>query len=378
MEWKIPLSDMDIGEQEIQAVTEVLRSKWLTMGEVTKKFEESFARYIGAKYAFGVTNCTDGLHLALRALDIGSGDDVICPSLTFVATSNSIIYTGATPVFADISSLDNFNISPDDIQKKLTRKTKAIIVVHYGGYPCNMEKIMQIAKDHGLFVIEDDAHAPGAEYQGNKCGVIGDIGCFSFFSNKNMATGEGGMITTNQEQIAKKIGLLRSHGMTTLTLDRHKGHAFSYDVVELGYNCRIDEMRSAMGIVQLSKLENNNLKRKSIVAGYRNLLKDIPGISIPFSSFEGTSSYHLAPVLLSEGYRDIVMAELKKSGIQTSIHYQPVHLFRYYRNRYGFSEGILPLTEKVAKMEMTLPLFPAMTEEDVKYVVSRISAMISL
>lgn len=192
MIWKIPLSDIDFDDQEIEAATKVLKSRWLTMGEITQQFEAAFAQYLGSQYAFAVSSGTAALHMALRALNIGEGDEVICPALTFVATSNAILYTGATPVFADITSLDDFNISCADIYRKITPKTKAIIVVHYGGYPCDMDKIMQIAKEYNLYVVEDAAHAPGAEYKGKKCGTIGNVGCFSFFSNKNMVTGEGG------------------------------------------------------------------------------------------------------------------------------------------------------------------------------------------
>lgn len=191
MEWKIPLSDIDLDEEEIGAVTKVLRSKWLSMGPVTQQFEEEFAKYLGVKYAFGVANGTAALHIAHKVLGIAENDEVIVPSLTFVATANSVLYCGAKPVFADITSLDDFNISPEDIIEKITSKTKAITIVHYGGYPCDMDAIMKIASDHNLKVIEDAAHAPGAEYKSKKCGTIGDIGCFSFFSNKNLATGEG-------------------------------------------------------------------------------------------------------------------------------------------------------------------------------------------
>ena len=209
MSWKYPLSDIDIDKREIEAVKEVLCLKWLTMGEVTQKFEDEFQKFIGVKHAIAVTNCTAALHLALKGLGIGHGDEVIVPSLTFVATSNAILYVDAKPVFADITSLDNWNISPEDIEKKISSRTKAIIVMHYGGYPCDMDSINYIAEKHNLFVIEDAAHAPGAEYNGKKCGSLSDVGCFSFFSNKNMTTGEGGMITTDDDALANKIRLMR-------------------------------------------------------------------------------------------------------------------------------------------------------------------------
>jgi len=372
MIWKIPLSDIDFDDQEIEAATKVLKSRWLTMGEITQQFEAAFAQYLGSQYAFAVSSGTAALHMALRALNIGEGDEVICPALTFVATSNAILYTGATPVFADITSLDDFNISCVDIYRKITPKTKAIIVVHYGGYPCDMDKIMQIAKEYNLYVVEDAAHAPGAEYKGKKCGTIGNVGCFSFFSNKNMVTGEGGMLTTNSGEIAEKEKLLRSHGMTSLTLDRHKGHASSYDVVDLGYNYRIDEVRSAVGLIQLKKLAKNNRKREFIADKYRERLKDAAGCSIPFQLPLGKPSHHIFPILVNNKERDSVMGKLKEHGIQTSIHYPPIHLFKLYRDRFSNKEGMLPLTEQVGKKEMTLPLYPMMTEADIEYVTSKV------
>ncbi|MFC1977729.1 DegT/DnrJ/EryC1/StrS family aminotransferase [Chloroflexota bacterium] len=371
--WKISLSDIDLQQEEIEAVTEVLRSNWLSMGPVTGRFEEEFASYLGVKHAFAVANGTAALHIAAAVLDIGSGDEVIVPSLTFVATANAILYTGATPVFADITSLENFNISPEDITHKLTEKTKAISIVHFGGYPCNMDAIMQIAKDRNLKVIEDAAHVPGAEYRGKKLGTIGDIGCFSFFSNKNMTTGEGGMVVTNDDSLAERIRIIRSHGMTTLTWDRHQGHASSYDVVEFGYNYRINEIASALGIVQLKKLEQYNQKRKTITEEYIERLKDFPRISIPFRSCEGNPSYHIFPVLLSEDVsRGKFMEDLKKEGVQTSIYYPPIHLFSIYRNTFGFKKGLLPKTEFVGEHEVTLPLHPFMKSEDVSYISSLI------
>lgn len=378
MKWKIPLSDIDFGEEEIVAVTKILRSKWLTMGEVTQEFEKRFADYLGIKYAFAVSSGTAALHIAHRALGIGKGDEVICPSLTFVATANSILYTGATPVFADITSLDDFNMLPDNIQEKVSSKTKAVTVVHYGGYPCDMNRITEIAKEHNLYLIEDAAHAIGTEYNGKKCGTIGDIGCFSFFSNKNLVTGEGGMVVTNNDEFAKKIKLLRSHGMTTLTLDRYKGHAHGYDVIELGYNYRTAEINSAIGLVQLSKLDKNNEKRKKITKRYRELLGDTLGVQIPFKSNMEESSCHLFPVLLNKKIsREKFISGLKETGIQTSIHYPPIHLFSYYRKRFEFQEDSLPLTEEVGKREVTLPLYPMLSREDIFYVVKALKGVLN-
>ena len=370
IEWKISLSDIDLGNDEITAVTEVLKSKWLTMGSVTQKFESAFAEYLGVKYAFATANGTAALHIAHRVLGVGYGDEVLCPSLTFVATANSILYTGASPVFVDITSLEDLNISPDDIVQKITHRTKGITLVHYGGYPCNMDGIMDVADSHKLWVVEDAAHAPGAEYKGRKGGTFGDVGCFSFFSNKNLAVGEGGMIVTNRDDLAEKIKLMRSHGMTTLTLERHRGHAFTYDVADLGYNYRIDEVRSSIGLVQLSKLEENNEKRKRVVREYITKLRDIDEIIIPFQNYNEKSAYHLFPIILNTNKisRNEFMTKMREKGIQTSIHYPPIHLFSYYRKNFGFKDGLLPLTEKVSDNLVTLPLYPNLADFEVKYI----------
>ncbi|MCP4351312.1 MAG: DegT/DnrJ/EryC1/StrS family aminotransferase [Desulfobacterales bacterium] len=367
--WKVPLFDISFDEKEREAVLKVIDSGWLTMGEMTQNFEKAFAEFTGVKYAIAVSNGTTALHLANLVMGIGSNDEVICPSLTFVASSNAILYTGAKPVFADITSHDNFNISPEHIEAKITNKTRAIEVVHYAGYPCDMERITTIAGKYGLRIIEDCAHAPGAEYKGKKCGTLGDIGCFSFFSNKNMATAEGGMITTNNEELAEKVRIMRSHGMTTLTLDRHRGHAFSYNVVELGFNYRIDEIRAAIGIVQLEKLEAANSRRRELARVYRKMLTGTPGLKIPFENSCGISSHHIFPILLDKGInRQEFMEYLKEKGIQTSIHYPPIHQFDIYRQNLGYDKVLLSVTEEVAQREVTLPLYPSMGNEAVNYV----------
>jgi dTDP-4-amino-4,6-dideoxygalactose transaminase len=370
MDWRVPLADLDYGEAEEQAVLDVLRRRWLTMGQVTLQFEQEFAQFTGAKYAFAVSNATVALHMACLALGIGAGDEVVVPALTFVATVNSVLYTGAQVRFADILGEEDFNLSPDDIERRITSRTKAISVVHYGGYPCRMDVISEIATRHGLAVIEDAAHAPGAFLNEKHLGVWGDVGCFSFFSNKNLSTGEGGMLVTNREDIAEKVRLLRSHGMTSLTWDRHRGHAYTYDVVELGYNYRIDEIHSTLGLVQLGKLEKNNARRKDITEQYREGLTAF-GVGLPFRDCSGQPAYHIFPILLPEGVDRINFIEVMKlGGIQTSIHYPPVHKFSYFRHRYP--EVSLPLTEGVAAREVTLPLYPGMTDEQVKLVIGAV------
>ncbi len=365
MDWKIPLSDIDFDEEEFAAVDRVLRSKWLTMGAVTQELEQAFSAYVGAKHAIAVTNATAALHMACVACGLGPGDEAIVPSLTFVATANAVRYTGAKPVFADIGGENDLNVSCESIAKAITEKTRAILVVHYGGYACEMPAILALAREHGLKVIEDAAHAVGSQLDGRMLGTWADIGCFSFFSNKNMTTGEGGMLVTDDDALAQRLGLLRSHGMTSLTWDRHKGHASSYDVVDLGYNYRIDEIRSALGLCQLRKLPANNERRRWLTQIYRDALEELaPQVVIPFKDHAGVSAAHLLPALLPRGTNRLAFMEtLKSQGIQTSIHYPPVHSFTAYDGK-GIAYR-LPLTDEMAEREITLPLYPAMTDEHV-------------
>mgnify|MGYP001559285870 CR=1 FL=1 len=371
--WKIPLADLDYGPDEDAAVLDVLHRKWLTMGAVTQQFEAEFAHLTGSRHALAVSNATVALHLACRALGIGPGDEVIVPSLTFVATANAVLYTGAEVRFADVIGPDDLTISPEAIAAQTTPRTKAILVMHYGGYPCRMPEILALAQRHGLVVIEDAAHAPGATLgdpsggDARHLGAWGDIGCFSFFSNKNLSTGEGGMLVTNRDDLVEKLHLMRSHGMTSLTWDRHQGHAYTYDVVELGYNYRIDEIRSALGLVQLHKLLANNARRGEITRQYWQALEG-SGVGLPFRRALGQPAYHIFPILLPpEVDRLAFIHRMRQARVQTSIHYPPIHRFTYYSQRYpGVS---LPHTENLAAREVTLPLYPAMTEAMVNEVV---------
>jgi dTDP-4-amino-4,6-dideoxygalactose transaminase len=368
--WRVPLADLDYGPEEEAAVQAVIHRRWLTMGDETRQFEEEFAAFTGARYAVAVTNCTAALHLAAVALDLGPGDEVILPSLTFVATANSMRYVGAMPVFADVCGEEDFGLDPADAAAKITPKTRAIVVMHYGGYPVDMPAILDLARRHDLAVIEDAAHAPGSQLNGRHLGTWGDIGCFSFFSNKNLATGEGGMLTTNDDMLAEKLRLLRSHGMTSLTWDRHKGHAFGYDVVAPGYNYRLDEIRSALGQIQLQKLPAGNKKRSELNRLYEEQLSILsPELTLPYYRRQGTFAYHLRPVLLPPGIdRARFMAIMKEQGIQTSIHYPPIHQFQYYRNMHPDITPSLNQTETIAAREVTLPLYPGMTSDDVETV----------
>jgi dTDP-4-amino-4,6-dideoxygalactose transaminase len=260
--WQVPLSDLTVPDDMVRAVEEAVSSGWWSMGPRVEAFEAEFATLLGSRHAFGVANGTAALHLALLAAGCRPGDEVVVPSLNFVAAANTIAHVGATPVFCDISGMHDLNLDPKDVEAAITPATRAIVVLHYGGFACDMGSVLQLAEQHGLVVIEDAAHAPGSTWEGRMCGTLGRVGCFSFFSNKNLPIGEGGMVVTDDDAIAESLRLLRSHGMTTLTWDRHRGHASSYDVVLQGFNYRLDELRAAMGVVQLRRLEP---PRRSIV-----------------------------------------------------------------------------------------------------------------
>jgi dTDP-4-amino-4,6-dideoxygalactose transaminase len=377
MKWKVTLSDLNFDQGERKMVDRVIKSKWLTMGETVERLEKKFAEFIGSKHAIAVSSGTAALHLAMRALNIKPNEEVIVPSLSFVASSNAILYVGAKPVFVDISGLDDFNLSCDDLEKKITSKTKAIMVVHYGGYLADMDEIKKIATKRRLFIVEDSAHAIGADLNSKMAGTLGDVGCFSFFSNKNLATGEGGMIVTDNDRLAKRLKLLRSHGMTSMTLNRHKGHAYSYDVVELGYNYRMTEISAALGILQLKKLPKANKKRKVLTNIYVSNLEKAESLSIPFRDYPRKSSYHLFPILLDKKVnRKKFMELLKREGIQSSIHYPPIHRFSFYRMNLKGKETKLPLTEYVGAHQVTLPLHPLLEEEDVVFVCERIKRIL--
>jgi dTDP-4-amino-4,6-dideoxygalactose transaminase len=367
----IPLFDLNYGSEEEEAILNVLHSKWLTMGPETELLEQEFAAFCGVKHAIAVSSCTTALHLASLTIGVQKDCEVICPALTFVATANSVLYAGGKVVFADITSPDNWTISPADIEKKITSQTQAIIVMHYGGFACQMDEIKTIAQKNNIPIIEDAAHAPGSAYKGQKLGALGAISCFSFFSNKNISTGEGGIICTNDDEYARQIRAMRSHGMTSATIDRHRGLAFSYDVTALGYNYRLDEIHSALARVQLKKLHTGNAQRQKAADRYKNRLKEIDKIKIPFTNGTFDANYHIFPILLDERIdRRSLMVFLREQGIQTSIHYPPVHQFSYYRNLMGKQN--LPLTEYIAGHELTLPVFAGITDAQVDYVVDRL------
>ena len=366
--WKVQLFQLNYNQREPQAVKDVVDSGWITMGERTKKFEKSFSEMIGeGVHSVALSSATAALHISLLALGIKEGDEVIIPALTFVADINVVRMVGATPVLADCSDFNDWNMSAETIAKQITKKTKAVIVVHFAGYPCQMDEILELCNDKGIALIEDVAHAPDAKYKGRNCGSFGEYGCFSFFTNKNLSIGEGGMLVTKDDNLAQQARYFRSHGMTALTLDRHKGRAISYDVAQSGLNYRIDEMRSALGLIQLEKLKDANEQRKRLVERYIDRLKDNRKISIPFLDLPNIESvYHIFPILLDvEIDRVWLIGKLKEDGIQSSIHYPAFRDFTAFKD-IGLNSA--PIAEEIATRELTLPLYPTMSFDEVDLV----------
>lgn len=371
--WTVPLADVVVSEQDIAAVAEVYRSGWLSMGPQTEALEEAWRAYTGAPHAFAVANGTAALHLLCAASELGPGDEVIVPSLTFVATVNAIRYVGATPVFADVAGLLEPWLSAAAAQAAITPRTRAIMHMTYGGHPGEVLALRELADRHGLLLLEDAAHGAGTRLDGRHAGTFGAGGAFSFFSNKNLAVGEGGIVGVAGDEAAERVRLLRSHGMTTLTWDRHRGHASGYDVVALGFNHRIDEPRAALARCRLARLDADNAARAVIDAGYRERLAGVEGVTPALAGVEGARlACHLFTVVLEEridrdGFREALAAE----RIQTSLHYPPAHRFSIYADEGGGSAA-LPVTDAYAARSVTLPIFATMTEAQLEAVVGAV------
>jgi dTDP-4-amino-4,6-dideoxygalactose transaminase len=374
-DWRIPLSDLDYGSEEANAVQRVIAGKWLSMGPEVQAFEQEFAAMQAAECALAVSSATAGLHLALLALGVGPGDEVIQPALNFVAAANMTVAVGATPVFADICSLDEPTIDPSEVERLISPRTKAVVVMHYGGNLCRMVDLTELCSARGVAIVEDACHAIGVAYHdsqnqwphGIMAGSIGDISAFSFFANKNVASGEGGMVVTNRADLGKRVRLLRSHGMTTLTWDRHQGHAGSYDVVAPGYNYRLDELHAALGRVQLTKLQRNNHGRRNLLSLYRQRVQSLPGWTMPFGDTTEHSSGHLMVIVAPDpDVRERAVDALRQSGVQSSMHYPCIADFSGFSGASGES---LEFTRQFARRAVTLPLYPTMQPDQINEIV---------
>lgn len=372
----IPYGRQYIDEEDIRAVVEVLKSDYITTGPKIAELENRIAEYTGAKHAVAVSNGTAALHAACFAAGIEAGDEVITSPMTFAASSNCILYMGAKPVFADINSR-TYNIDPEEIERKITEKTKAIIPVHFTGQPCDMDEIMKIAEKYGLTVIEDGAHALGAEYKGRRIGTIGSMTTFSFHPVKHITTGEGGAITTNDDALYEKLIMFRTHGITRdkERMNRDEGPWY-YEQHYLGYNYRMTDIQAALGVSQMNKLESFLKKRRSFAATYNKLLSGLEGITVPYQADYTNSAWHLYIIKLNRTKlglsRREVFEELRKRNIGVNVHYIPVYYHPYYREL-GYGKGLCPVSEELYEEIITLPLYPTMELEDIYYIVENIA-----
>ena len=372
----IPYSRQWIDEDDIKAVVEVLRSDWITQGPTIGKFEKALADYCGAKYAVALSSGTAALHAAYYTAGINAGDEVITSPLTFAATANAALYLGARPVFVDIEA-DTGNINPSLIKKAMTKKTKAIVPVHYSGHPVDMEAVYDLAKRQEVSVIEDACHALGAQYKGEKTGNCKDsvMSIFSFHPVKHIATGEGGAVLTNNVTHYEKLITFRQHGITKKDLKNIPDGDWYYEMQFLGYNYRITDIQAAIGLSQLNKLDRFIDKRRKIAKKYNETFKDNPYFDIPPEKDYACSSYHLYPIRLKDTYKQKkkeLFQKLKEKGIGVQVHYIPVYLHPYYQGL-GYKKGSCPVAEDYYQREISIPIYPSMTDEDVKYVIDYVS-----
>lgn len=371
----LPYNQPTIEEEEIAGVVDTLRSGWLTMGPKTLELERLIAEYTGAKQAVAVSSCTAALHLSLIALGIGCGDEVITTPFTFAATGNTIVNAGAKPVFVDIRK-DTYNIDPEKIEERITARTRAIIPVHYAGQSCEIKAIRDIAEDRGLFVVEDAAHAIGSEYDGRKIGTFGTTTCFSFYATKNMTTGEGGAITTEDGALADRLRVLRLHGISKDAWNRYseKGKWY-YEIEDAGWKYNMTDVQAAMGLPQIKKLDGFIDLRRKYANIYNNRFREIKGLITPFEDPRARHIYHLYPLLLERHDRNSFIEEMNRKGIGCSVHFIPLHLHPFYRSM-GFEKGDYPNAEWVYEREVSLPLYPKMTLEDVDYVLNSVEGLL--
>jgi dTDP-4-amino-4,6-dideoxygalactose transaminase len=360
---EIPLFDLRLEPEDVEAVMDVLRSGWLTMGPRTAEFEAAFAEHLGAKHAVAVSSCTAALHLCYLAAGVGPGDEVIVPAMTFAATAAAAIYCGATPVFADLLGPQDLSLDPADVERRITPRTRAVSVVHFAGYPAPVQELRALCDERGLALIEDAAHSPDAHVDGRMLGTWGLAGAFSFFSNKVLACGEGGLVATDDDDVAALARSLRSQGMSSGSWSRHTGETDSYDAQGLGFNYRLDEPRAALLLSRLRRLERDVTRRRELTRAYRAKLSSVPGLSVPYTdaSVEHSTCYVMPIVVDDEARRDGVRRHLReRHGVQTSLFYPAVHEFTAYRERFGVPS--LPRSEHIARAEITIPLFPEMDE----------------
>lgn len=376
----LPFHVPQIDEAEINSVVETLKSGWLTTGVKVKRFENDFAQYVGCNYAIAVNSCTAALHLALEAVGIDEGDEVIVPTMTFAATAEVVLYLKAKPVLVDCRP-DTLNIDPDAVERAITAKTKAVIPVHFGGQPCDMDAIMEVAKSRGLYVIEDAAHALPASYHGSKVGTIGDITCFSFYATKTITTGEGGMATTNNAEWAERMRMMSLHGISHDAWKRYtKEGSWYYEVLRPGFKYNLTDIGAAIGIEQLKKAHEFLQARQRIASIYDRCFSKFPELQIPVRGTNLEHAWHLYVIQLDLARlhinRNEFIEALREEGIGTSVHFIPLHLHPYYRDRFGYKPTDIPAAGAAYERIISLPIYPKMTDADVERVVDAVAKIV--
>ncbi len=374
---RVPFHRASVGEEEVLAASEVIRSGWLTMGPKTFEFEDKFAKYVGARYAVAVSTGTAALHLALEAAGVQAGDEILLPTTTFTATAEAVIYLRARPVLVDIDPL-TMNLDPEDTARRITPKTKAIIPVHFGGQPCDMDEIHELARVHCLRVIEDAAHALPSEYRGKRVGRISDFTCFSFYATKTLTTGEGGMITTDNATAADRMRLMRLHGIERDAWKRYRADgSWHYNVLESGFKYNLTDFQSAIGLVQLTKCDAMRKARQAIAGRYSAAFAPFEELVIPTLSPNRSTSWHLYVLRLRlnllAGDRNSFIQELQRLGVACSVHFIPLHMHPYYQREFGYRLGQFPRAEQEYHACLSLPIYPNMTEEEIQCVIRSVT-----
>jgi perosamine synthetase len=373
---EIPFHRAAVGEEEVEAVSNVIRSGWLTTGPKAFEFEKEFAKYVGAQHAIAVSTGTAALHLSLEAAGVRSGDEVLLPTNTFTATAEAVTYLGARPVLVDIDP-ETMNIDPADAAWRITPRTKAIIPVHLGGQPCDMEEIANLARAHHLRIVEDAAHALPSEYRGRRIGQISEFTCFSFYATKTLTTGEGGMITTDNAEAAERMCLMRLHGIERDAWKRYRADGtWSYEVLEAGFKNNLSDLQSAIGLVQLARCDALKQARESIARRYSDAFSSCEELAVPTIRSDRGTSWHLYILRLrldslTRGRNDFIAA-LRRRGVACSVHFIPLHMHPYYRGAYGYGPGDFPRAEREYYSCVSLPIFPAMTEIEIDYVIREV------
>ena len=376
----LPYGRQSITEEDIQAVNEVLRSDWLTTGPKVGEFEEAMAAWLGSKHAISFSSGTAALHAAAYAAGLKPGDEAIVPPLTFCATANCVLYQGAEAVFADVAA-DTLNLSAEQVRMKITPRTRAVITVDYAGHPSDLDALMQMARERGIPLIEDACHALGAEHEGRKVGTVAHMTVFSFHPVKHLTTGEGGMVTTNDDATAKILRIFRNHGISSDARQRQGAGQWHYEMVLLGFNYRLTDIASALGLEQMKRLAPNLARRRQIAAKYQKALGEIPGVIVPTVASYANPAWHLYPIRLDLGRisadRKGIFRALRAENIGVNVHYIPVHLHPYYRERYGYKGGEYPVAENAYESLVSLPMFHGMSDADVDDVIRAVSKVMS-